>query len=491
MRPSGRQWIIIVALLLVATMLLVSCGGTAEPEIVEVTRVVETEPEVIEVTRVIEREGETVTETVEVTRVVEVAAEVEEAGLAALLNEDVSGTVEMWHFWGSPVRRNAIRRVVAMCQEALPNVEITEVFKPWGDIWTANIAAVAAGSGMPDVIVEDRPQLPQRAQDSIAMNLQPFIDRDNFDMSAFWDFTVSEATADDGNVYGIPFETDVRVLFWNKQLFEQAGLDPNDPPETWDELEEYARALEVQAADGSWERIGFMPSYKVGPDFWAYTNGWNQVVDGRPNYDDPAFIETLTWVKEWIDYYGGYQDVQNFAASYGAAPNDLFMSGAVPMIVDVAGYLSQLSFYRPRVTLDDDSQVNMEWGVSFIPYNVEKGNWSGGFALAIPEGSPNADAAWEFIKCASSAEGQASWARDTYAIPTNREAATIPELMADPDWETIMGVMEHSRGSTYVPQYSNFGQEVNPRLEEVWTGDLTPEEAAQEIQEAIDAEIGN
>src|SRR5690606_28966713 len=74
---------------------------------------------------------------------------------SGLLNPDVSGEVELWHFWGSPVRRTAVRRIVALCNDQLPNVEIIQSFKPWGDIWTANIAAVAAGSRMPDIIVED------------------------------------------------------------------------------------------------------------------------------------------------------------------------------------------------------------------------------------------------------------------------------------------------------------------------------------------------
>jgi hypothetical protein len=69
---------------------------------------------------------------------------------AALLNFGISGG-----------RRCAVPLcavlIVAICQEQLPNVQITETFKPFGDIWTANIAAVAAGTGMPDIIVEDRP----------------------------------------------------------------------------------------------------------------------------------------------------------------------------------------------------------------------------------------------------------------------------------------------------------------------------------------------
>jgi multiple sugar transport system substrate-binding protein len=73
----------------------------------------------------------------------------QDTGATIPLNAEVSGNVELWHFWGSPVRRTAIRRVIAICSEQLPNVSVVETFKPFGDIWTANIAAVAAGSGMP------------------------------------------------------------------------------------------------------------------------------------------------------------------------------------------------------------------------------------------------------------------------------------------------------------------------------------------------------
>jgi multiple sugar transport system substrate-binding protein len=481
-----RRTLYFLALTALGLVLAVACA----PQTVEVTRVVEVagEPETIEVTRIVE--GETITEQIEVTRVVEVEGEAPVEGTAALLNSDVSGDIELWHFWGSPVRRTAIRRIAAICGEYLPNLEITETFKPFGDIWTANIAAVAAGSGMPDVIVEDRPQLPQRARDGIASNLQPFIDQDNLDTSAFWPFAWEE-TIFEGNSYGIPFETDVRVLFWNKQAFEEAGLDPEDPPETWDELIEYADALDIPDEDGDGipERIGFMPLFNAGADFWARTNGWQQVVDGTPNLTDPAMVETLDWIKTWVDRYGGWEAVENFRASYGAAPNDLFMSGAVPMFVDVAGYLSQLNFYRPRVTLADESQVNMEWGVAPLPYNVEPANWSGGFALSIPMGAENPEGAWEFIKCATSPEGQASWARDTFAIPTNQESANSPELLADPNWATIMGVMEHSQGSVYVPGYPNFMEQFNTRLPQVWTDELTSQEAMDQAQEEINTTI--
>ena len=141
------------------------------------------------------------------------------------LNQNVSGTVNFWHFWGSPVRRNAIRRVIAICNQQLPNIKVSETFKPFGDIWTANIAAVASGSGMPDVIVEDRPQIPQRARDQVDENLQELATRDGIDGKQFWPFTWQQTLYED-ETYGIPFETDVRVLYWNKNAFKEVGLDP-------------------------------------------------------------------------------------------------------------------------------------------------------------------------------------------------------------------------------------------------------------------------
>jgi multiple sugar transport system substrate-binding protein len=423
----------------------------------------------------------------------------EEGGEAAAggmpLNAEVSGDIEFWHFWGSPVRRNAIRRVVAACQQELPNITVTETFKPFGDIWTANIAAVAAGSGMPDVIVEDRPQLPLRARDGIATNLGEFAAADAVDGSGFLPFAWEE-TLYEGDPYGIPFETDVTVLFYNKTAFEQAGLDPESPPETWEEYEQYAEQLTVQNEDGSFQTIGAFPLFNRGPDFWAYTNGWQSVVDGQPNVNAPEYVETLEWINGWVERYGGWQNIQNFRASYGAAPNDLFMSGAVPMVIDIAGYASQLNFYRPRVAVpdgDDDNtdpdMVEMQWGISHVPYNVEQATWSGGFAFSIPSGAENPEAAWEFIKCAAGPIGQSSWARDTYAIPTNIEALNDPVLAADPNWTSIVEQMEFSRGSTYVQGYPNWTEQVNPNLERVWTGEITPQQLAEEAQSNIDSQI--
>lgn len=412
------------------------------------------------------------------------------AGGEARLNPNVSGTIEFWHFWGSPLRRNAIRRVIATCQKQLPNIQVNETFKPFGDIWTANIAAVSAGSGMPDVIVEDRPQLKQRAADNIATNLGELAQRDGIDGSSFWPFTWEESLYE-GQPYGIPYETDVRVLFYNKNIFREVGLDPEAPPKTWAELEQVADKLDKRNPDGSYERIAFSPLIgNVGPDLWGYTNGVEWITeDGQPAINTPEAVETLTWIKKWIDRYGGWQNHQNFRAQFASPPNDAFMSGKVAMLVDINGYNGVLNFFRPQYTKPDGSKENLEWGVSDPPYNKEPASVSGGFALSIPRGAQNVEPAWEFIKCATGLEAQISWARDTNSMPANVEAARDAVLLADPNWEFFVNAMEYSRSTRFLPQYPNWKQELDQRYERVWSGELTPEQALQEAQQAVEAQV--
>jgi multiple sugar transport system substrate-binding protein len=457
--------------MLISGMLLAACGGTAGPETAATSAPAAAEPT-------------TAPAAAEPTTA---PAAGEEPGL----NPDVSGSVEFWHFWGSPVRRNAIRRVVAICQAKLPNIQITETFKPFGDIWTANIAAVSAGSGMPDVIVEDRPQLPQRAADGIAENLQERATADGVSADQFYEFAWNQ-TLYDGSTYGIPFETDVTVLFWNKNAFREVGLDPEQPPQTWAEAEEYAAKLDKKAADGSYERIGMFPLINRGVDIWAYTNDVEWIsAEGQPQINSPQAVETVEWVKKWVDKYGGWPAIQEFRGQFAAPPNDPFMSGKVAMIVDIAGYSSQLNFYRPQVPRADDpsQRENMEWGVGDMPYNTDKGSWSGGFAFSIPKGARNQDAAWEFIKCATGAEGQASWARDTYAIPTNKAAANDPVLQADPNWKVFSEAMTYSTGGNLLPQYPNWREQLDQRYEQVWNGELPAKEALDQAQQAIEEEV--
>jgi multiple sugar transport system substrate-binding protein len=401
------------------------------------------------------------------------------------LNPAVSGTIDLWHFWASPVRRNALRRVVALCTADLPGIQVNDVVKPFGGLWDENREAVEAGQGMPSVIVEDRPKISERARDGIDSNLGDWAQRDGVNGSQFWPFTWQQSVYE-GAPYGIPFETEVRVLFYNKTMFTEAGLDPNAPPKTWADLEQVADKLDKKNPDGTFDKIAFVPLLgNASPVTWGYTNGADWIDEaGRPVVNDPAAIETLEWIKKWLDHYGGYDKVREFLGQFGPAPNDAFMSGKVAMFVDINGYASQLNFYRPRYQ-SSSGTANLEWGVSDIPYAKNKASWSGGFALSIPRGAANAEAAWEFIKCATGPAAQASWARDTYSMPANVSAASDPILLADPSWKFFVGAMDYTRAGN-TPIYPGWTNELDAVYEPIWRGEISPADAMARVQQSVE-----
>ncbi len=504
---SHGAWFRVLTLFALMSMLLAACGGgsnaTSSPAAVastgpvtEASAPASVAAEPSEAASIAASPAGETTTGVPEAETTAVAAQAAQAGDGPQLNTEVSGNVEMWHFWASPLRRTAIRRVISLCQSKLPNITVNETPKPFGDIWTANIAAVAAGSGMPDVIVEDRPQLVQRAKDNIATNLGEMARRDGINGSQFWDFTWEEATVD-GDPYGIPFETDVRVLYWNKQAFEEAGLDPEKPPTTWDELWEYADKLDKKNEDGTYSRIAFHPDLgNAGWNVWSRTNGAELVKDGKPSVNDPKVVETFEWIKQWYDRYGGYDAMQQFRSTFGAPPNDAFMSGKVAMLLDINGYSSVLNFYDPRLEITkpdgttERQRINV--GLGDPPYSASYGkpaSWSGGFALSIPRGAPNQEAAWEFIKCATGPDGAASWSRDTSAMSANVLAAQDPALVGDPRWQFFLEAMNYSQGTEVVPEYSNWGTEIDQRREQVLQGAVPVQQALDEAQQAIDAQM--
>lgn len=411
--------------------------------------------------------------------------------LGYVARTDVKGDITFWHFWSSPVRRTAVRRIITDFQQTYPNIKVTEQAVPFGEIWTKNIAAVTAGSGMPDVIVEDRPQLRTRAQNNIDASLADMASRDQVSGEQFWPFTWQEAVIDN-KPYGLPYETDIRVLYYNKAAFKDAGLDPEKPPQNWDDLWAYSDKLDVKSG-GKLERIGFYPLIgSMGLDQWAWNNGgeWQDKA-GNPTLNAKPNVEALEWIKKWTDRYGGKEKLDAFRSSFGQGNQDAFMGGKVAMIVDIQGYTSFLNFFNAKFETKGDKPENLGYGVAKIPpaKGQKPASFSGGFALSIPRGVKQTDAAWEFIKYMTF-KGQASWARDTYGMPTVQKIAkTDPVLQQSPNWTFFVEAMSYGRPGVYNPNYPSMLEVLGPATDAVLAGQKTAQQALDEAQKKAEQEI--
>ncbi|AZN43932.1 ABC transporter substrate-binding protein [Paenibacillus albus] len=251
-------------------------------------------------------------------------------------------------------------------------------------------AAIAAGSP-PDAAVLNGPFIMEVASRGILMPLNDLIDSSGLDMSRYYPYTVKEMSFKD-QVWGLPSGMDDRVLFYNKDMFKQAGLDPEKPPTTWDELLDYSKKLTVTDGD-SFKQIGFIPNFG---NSWFYlyaiqNNGKFLDDDGKKVLlNSPENVEALNFMVKGYDLLGGAKKANAYSSSFQSGANDPFLSGKLGMVINGNWILSDLLRFSP----------NLNFGVAMppTPTGSDYKTWSGGWAYGVPKGAKHPKEAFEVIK---------------------------------------------------------------------------------------------
>lgn len=272
-------------------------------------------------------------------------------------------------------------------QEIHPNVTVEIETFPFEQYQEKLLIAVKGNTG-PDIMSLDQPWVPQFAESGLVAPLDDYIadsetvSEDEF-YSAAWDSTLWK-----DKQWAVPLGFDVwEELLWNPDLFSAAGLDPDVPPATWEELLEYAEAL---TGDGQYGIVLPSAMSEVIPVFnnaFIYSNG-GAIIDesGAVVIDSPENLETYTYL---------YQDLIKFAPEgmtnmdQGAA-EALFTSGKVAMMFN--GNWSQETM---------DAQANFDWQIAVPPVPNEGDTFhgaTGGWNLAVSANSENPEAAYAFIE---------------------------------------------------------------------------------------------
>src|SRR5207248_11659767 len=118
-------------------------------------------------------------------------------------------------------------------------------------------SAAVAGGKAPHVADFDRFQVPAYVNWRMFQPLNDFAVKDKYDLVRYAPAVLEEAMGFDKKLYGLPSSMDVRLLYWNKEQFAQAGLDPEQPPATWDDLRRMAVRLTRRGRTGALDRLGF------------------------------------------------------------------------------------------------------------------------------------------------------------------------------------------------------------------------------------------
>ncbi len=204
--------------------------------------------------------------------------------------------------WGLQSSEEAagLRAQVAAFEKRHPNVKVSVLGMGAGQMNPQKLMTAIVGKTPPDVINQDRFTIGDWASRDTFMDLTPLINRDRNKPNGirpedYYKPCWAEACYK-GKVYAIPNSTDDRILFYNKTLFKNAGLDPDRPPMTWSELLEYADKLTIRDKNGSIRQIGFIPNWG---NSWLYLYSWQNggefmSPDGRKcTMDNKNSVEAL------------------------------------------------------------------------------------------------------------------------------------------------------------------------------------------------------
>jgi multiple sugar transport system substrate-binding protein len=301
--------------------------------------------------------------------------------------------INFWHMNSQAAEGEPMQAIADAYTKIHPNVTINFL---WDATLDKALAAITANNA-PDLIQTWGPQFVGSWAYSGALEpLDGYFNQAGFDANDILPGLLKSTTWK-GKVYGLPFGTDMSMLYYNADMFTAAGLDPSKPPTTIEELVTDAEKMTV-VDNGAIKQLGWLPDYG-----WTHVGGDGSITirygapffheDGSPAFDDPRWVEVFNFAKSVYDEYGA-DNIKTFKAGlggYGTAQDPLCM-GQLAMSYDgewsIAGYRKNC----PQADIR----------VAPFPYPAAhpdlKDNFEmGGTTIVMPSTAPNKAEAWKFL----------------------------------------------------------------------------------------------
>jgi sn-glycerol 3-phosphate transport system substrate-binding protein len=288
-----------------------------------------------------------------------------------------------------------------------------------------------------------------------------------------------ENSQTEGKTWGIPFQRSTIVLYYNKEMFKEAGLDPNKPPATWAEMTAYAQKLTKRDASGKVTQWGVqIPS--SGFPYWlfqglAIQNGVNLMNQAGTEvyYDKPEVIGALQY---WVDLVTKYKVHPEGIVEWGTTPKDFF-ERKVAMIWTTTGNLTNIK-----------TNAKFDFGVAMLPASKQRGSPTGGgnfyiFAKSTPA---QREAAMKFIKWVTSPQRAAQWGIDTGYVAVRADAWDTPVMRqyvaGFPAAAVARDQLPYAKAELSTHDNQRVTKALNDGLQAALTGSKTPEAAMKDAQ---------
>jgi len=324
--------------------------------------------------------------------------------------------VVWWHAMSGELG-TVVDELVKQFNESQDEVQVEAVFQGTYDE-NLNKLKTALGSGTGPTLIQNYEIGSRFMIDTGAITpMQQFIDAESYDVSHLEPNILGYYTFDD-RLYSMPFNTSNPILYYNKDAFKAAGLDPENPPKTYAEVEEAAKKLTKDGmTGGSFAIYGWFMEQLLanqGAELLNHSNGRDGMAD-EANLGQPAAVSTLEWWKKMVD--------DGTMLNLGRKTDDTkkaFAAGQIAMTLDSTAALRGIV---------QAAEGKFEVGTAPLPKPTEAdagkgGVVVGGASLWIMNDRPEAEqqAAWKFVKFLAEPATQAYWHVNTGYFPITKDA---------------------------------------------------------------------
>lgn len=322
----------------------------------------------------------------------------------------------VWHSKAT-LRGQVWAKMVGEFNAKNPHIKVTATYQGGYEQTVQKLTTAIAGNATPDVaeIPQTRGILEFAASGKLLPieDFMPKGDKDDFYEAALARYTVNK------KLYAIPNAVSTTLLYYNANLFKEAGLDPNKPPQTWDDVVMMGKKLTRDTdGDGKPDKWGLLTHTTVNYFLFAmiYQNGGRLFDEkGNPAFNSPEAAEAFQF---WSDLVHKHKIMPPLTH---ASANKLFMAGTGGMMYQSTSFIE---------TLDKGVGNRFVYKTAFFPKKKNWGTDVGGTALGIFRSTPAREkAAYEFVKWMTDTERSAYWSENTGYIAARKTSHKLPTHM--------------------------------------------------------------
>lgn len=388
----------------------------------------------------------------------------------------VTLTVSGWT--STPAEDALVQQQLQNFMTANPDIKVN--WSPITGDYPTKMRANIAGGNVADVFYLQPPMAPEYIKNNKLLNLSPYMARDNVKADDYYSSLVTPFSCKDGQVFGLPKDWDSLGVFYNKDLFQAAGVATPTANWTWNDFRDAAKKL-TKSGNAATSQYGItLPADASRYLAFLFAEGGTVL-----NQDGTQAAFNSQQGVDALNYYASFQTQDKSSvlpSAVGAGwPGDAFGKGRAAMALE-GGWM--IPFLK-------ESYPNVKYDIAPVPVSpngkradlIFTNAWSG-YA-----GTKHPDAAWKLIKYMTGSTVEKNMLEAGFAQPSLKSLANDPYFTSNPGFKVLFDAAQYGYADMYGPSDAYIHQELGVAVQAVLLGKSDAKAALDDAANKVNAQL--